>query len=58
MNWEIWAALLPVIAGIVGVWVNLNSTVARLKKQGYAVGNNTRRIQADRKRVTCQHSQD
>ena len=33
MNWEIWAALLPVIAGIVGVWVNLNSTVARLKSR-------------------------
>ena len=26
-------ALLPVIAGIVGVWVNLNSTVARLKSR-------------------------
>ena len=26
-------ALLPIIAGIVGVWVNLNSTVARLKSR-------------------------
>jgi len=24
---------LPVVAGIVGVWVNLNSTVARLKSR-------------------------
>ena len=33
MDWQIWAAVLPVIAGIVGVWVNLNSTVARLKSR-------------------------
>ena len=26
-------ALLPIIAGIIGVWVNLNSTVARLKSR-------------------------
>ena len=26
-------AMVPVIAGIVGVWVNLNSTVARLKSR-------------------------
>jgi len=26
-------AFLPIIAGIVGVWVNLNSTVARLKSR-------------------------
>lgn len=31
--YEIVLALLPVIAGIVGVWVNLNSTVARLKSR-------------------------
>jgi len=31
MMYEIVLALLPVVAGIVGVWVNLNSTVARLK---------------------------
>jgi len=31
--YEIMLALLPVIAGIVGVWVNLNSTVARLKSR-------------------------
>jgi len=24
-------ALVPVVAGLIGVWVNLNSTVARLK---------------------------
>lgn len=29
--YELALALLPIIAGIVGVWVNLNSTVARLK---------------------------
>jgi len=31
--YEIMLALLPVVAGIVGVWVNLNSTVARLKSR-------------------------
>ena len=31
MIYDILLALLPVVAGIVGVWVNLNSTVARLK---------------------------
>ena len=33
MIYEIMLALLPVVAGIVGVWVNLNSTVARLKSR-------------------------
>jgi len=33
MIYEILLALLPVVAGIVGVWVNLNSTVARLKSR-------------------------
>lgn len=28
---ELIVAMVPVIAGIIGVWVNLNSTVARLK---------------------------
>lgn len=31
--YEIMLALLPVVAGIVGVYVNLNSTVARLKSR-------------------------
>jgi len=31
MTTEIVLALVPVIAGIIGVWVNLNATVARLK---------------------------
>lgn len=30
---EVVLALVPVVAGIVGVWVNLNSTVARLKSR-------------------------
>lgn len=30
---EVALALVPVVAGIVGVWVNLNSTVARLKSR-------------------------
>ena len=30
---DLWIALVPVIASIVGVWVNLNSTVARLKSR-------------------------
>lgn len=33
MIYEILLALLPVVAGIVAVWVNLNSTVARLKSR-------------------------
>jgi len=33
MIYDILLALLPVVAGIVGVWVNLNSTVARLKSR-------------------------
>ena len=33
MAYEMAMALLPIIAGIVGVWVNLNSTVARLKSR-------------------------
>lgn len=33
MMYEIMLALLPVVAGIVGVYVNLNSTVARLKSR-------------------------
>ena len=33
MLYEMAMALLPIIAGIVGVWVNLNSTVARLKSR-------------------------
>lgn len=31
MEWQILAAFLPVVVALVGVWVNLNSTVARLK---------------------------
>ena len=58
MNWEIWAALLPVIAGIVGVWVNLNSTVARLKSRVMQLEITQGRIQANRKGVAYQHSQD
>lgn len=30
---EIFIAVLPVLAGLIGVWVNLNSTVARLKSR-------------------------
>lgn len=33
MMYEMLLALFPVVAGIVGVWVNLNSTVARLKSR-------------------------
>ena len=33
MEWEFVAMVLPVVAGLVGVWVNLNSTVARLKSR-------------------------
>jgi hypothetical protein len=30
---EILIAVVPVLAGLIGVWVNLNSTVARLKSR-------------------------
>jgi hypothetical protein len=30
---EILIAMVPVLAGLIGVWVNLNSTVARLKSR-------------------------
>lgn len=30
---EIMLAVVPVAAGVIGVWVNLNSTVARLKSR-------------------------
>ena len=30
---EILIAIVPVLAGLIGVWVNLNSTVARLKSR-------------------------
>ena len=30
---EILIAVVPVFAGLIGVWVNLNSTVARLKSR-------------------------
>ena len=30
---ELLIALVPVVAGLIGVWVNLNSTVARLKSR-------------------------
>lgn len=33
MIYEMAMVLVPIIAGIVGVWVNLNSTVARLKSR-------------------------
>ena len=33
MEWEFVAVVAPVVAGLVGVWVNLNSTVARLKSR-------------------------
>ena len=30
---ELLIALVPVVAGLIGVWVNINSTVARLKSR-------------------------
>lgn len=30
---ELIVAMVPVVAGLIGVWVNLNSTVARLKSR-------------------------
>lgn len=49
--YEILLALLPVVAGIVGVWVNLNSTVARLKSRVIQLEIDSNEIKSDMKEL-------
>jgi hypothetical protein len=51
MDWEIVAIILPVVAGLVGVWVNLNSTVARLKSRVIQLELDSNEIKSDMKEL-------
>ncbi len=51
MQWEIVAIVLPVAAGLVGVWVNLNSTVARLKSRVIQLEIDSNEIKTDMKEL-------
>jgi hypothetical protein len=51
MMYEILLALLPVVAGLVGVWVNLNSTVARLKSRVIQLEIDSNEIKSDMKEL-------
>ena len=49
MEWEFVAVVAPVVAGLVGVWVNLNSTVARLKSRVIQLEIDSNEIKSDMK---------
>ena len=51
MQWEFVAIVLPVAAGLVGVWVNLNSTVARLKSRVIQLEIDSNEIKTDMKEL-------
>jgi len=51
MEWEIVAVVAPVVAGLVGVWVNLNSTVARLKSRVIQLEIDSNEIKSDMKEL-------
>jgi len=51
MQWEFVAIVLPVAAGLVGVWVNLNSTVARLKSRVIQLEIDSNEIKSDMKEL-------
>ena len=51
MEWEFVAIVLPVAAGLVGVWVNLNSTVARLKSRVIQLEIDSNEIKSDMKEL-------
>ena len=51
MEWEFVAIVLPVIAGLIGVWVNLNSTVARLKSRVIQLELDSNEIKSDMKEL-------
>jgi hypothetical protein len=51
MEWEFVAIVLPVVAGLIGVWVNLNSTVARLKSRVIQLELDSNEIKSDMKEL-------
>lgn len=51
MEWEIVTIVLPVVAGLLGVWVNLNSTVARLKSRVIQLELDSNEIKSDMKEL-------
>ncbi len=51
MNWELVAIIAPVVAASVGVWVNLNSTVARLKSRVIQLEIDSNEIKSDMKEL-------
>ena len=51
MEWEFVSIVLPVAAGLVGVWVNLNSTVARLKSRVIQLEIDSNEIKSDMKEL-------
>lgn len=51
MEWEFVAMVAPVVAGLVGVWVNLNSTVARLKSRVIQLEIDSNEIKTDMKEL-------
>ena len=51
MEWEIVTIVLPVVAGLVGGWVNLNSTVARLKSRVIQLELDSNEIKSDMKEL-------
>jgi len=51
MEWDFVAMVAPVVAGLVGVWVNLNSTVARLKSRVIQLEIDSNEIKSDMKEL-------
>ena len=51
LEWEFVAIVLPVVAGLIGVWVNLNSTVARLKSRVIQLELDSNEIKSDMKEL-------
>ena len=51
MEWEFVAIVLPVVAGLIGVWVHLNSTVARLKSRVIQLELDSNEIKSDMKEL-------
>jgi len=51
MEWQFVAIVLPVVAGLIGVWVNLNSTVARLKSRVIQLELDSNEIKSDMKEL-------
>lgn len=51
MEWEFVAMVAPVVVGLVGIWVNLNSTVARLKSRVIQLELDSNEIKSDMKEL-------